>query len=86
MRTGKTHVQISLVAKSLNEGKSFFVAGMKSPKEYTERLFKYFGITVVTAPHYVKRNYNITFEHIPPYRVWESGGEEKLTGFEFKKL
>jgi len=86
MRTGKRKMQIEMLAKSLNEYKSVFIAGIKNPKEYTERLFKDFGITVVTEPHYVKRNYNITFEDIPPYRVCESGGEEKLTGFEFKKL
>lgn len=86
MRTGKTHEQVSLLAKSLNEGNSVFVAGIKNPKDYINRLFKDFGIVTLTEPHYVTRNYEITFEDTYPFRVWESGGESKLTGYEFSKI
>lgn len=86
MRTGKTHVQISLLVKSLNENKSVFVGGMKSPKDYIERLFKDFGIVVITEPHYITKDTEIVLEDVPPYRVWETKYEPILTGFEFKKL
>lgn len=86
MRTGKTHKQIAMLAKSLNDGKSVFVAGLKNSKEYTDRLFKDFNIVVDTTPHYVKKDTEITLEHLPPYRVWETKYEPQLTGYEFKKL
>ena len=86
MRTGKIHEQISLLAKSLNEGKKPFVAMLGEPKDYINRLYKDFNIAVKIIPHYTTRNYNITFEDTPPYRVWESGGEKQLTGYEFIKI
>jgi len=86
MRTGKTHVQIAMLAKSLNEDKSVFIAGMKNPKDYIERLFRDFGITVITEPHYIVKDTEIVLEHVPPYRVWETKYEPHLTGYEFRKL
>lgn len=86
MRTGKTHVQISMLAKSLNEGKSVFVAGIKNPKDYTERLFRDFGITVTTEAHHITKDTELVLEHVPPYRAWETKYEPQLTGFEFKKV
>jgi hypothetical protein len=86
MRTGKTHQQIAMLAKSLSEDKSVFVAGMKNPKEYTDRLFKDFGIEVTTEPHYITKDTEIVLEDVPPYRVWETKYEPILTGYEFKKI
>ena len=84
MRIGKTQLQIAMLAKSLNNGDSVFVAGMKDQKDYTERLFKDFGIVVVTEPHYVTKNTETVFEDTPPYRVWETKYEPQLTGYEFR--
>ena len=84
MRTGKTQLQIAMLAKSLNNGDSVFVAGMKDPKDYTERLFRDFGIIVVTEPKYVTKNTETVFEDTPPYRVWETKYEPLLTGYEFR--
>lgn len=78
-------MQIEMLVKSLSEGKSVFVAGMKNPKEYSERLFKDFGITVTAKPCYVTKDTEIVLEDIPPYRVWETKYEPILTGYEFKK-
>lgn len=83
MRTGKTHQQIAMIAKSLNEDKSVFIAGMKNPKEYTERLFIEFGIAVTTEPHYVTKDTELFLEEDG---VWETKYEPQLTGFEFKKI
>ena len=58
---------------------------MKSPKEYTERLFKGFGITVTAKPCYATKDIEIVLEDVPPYRVWETKYEPILTGYEFKK-
>ena len=41
-RYGKMHHQIGMLAKYLNEDKSVFIAGMKNPKNYTERLSRDF--------------------------------------------
>jgi len=86
MRTGKTHVQISMLAKSLNEDKLVFVAGMKDPKDYTERFFRDFGIAVITEPHYITKDTELVLEDVPPYRAWETKYEPQLTGYEFKKI
>lgn len=86
MRTGKTHVQIAMLVKSLNEDKSVFVAGMKDPKDYTERLFRDFGIVVIAEPHYITKDTEIVLEHVPPYRAWETKYDPQLTGYEFKKV
>jgi len=85
MRAGKTHQQIAMLAKSLNEDKSVFVAGIKSPKEYINRLYKDFGIVVTTEPHYLTKDTEIVLEDTPPYRVWETKYEPILTGYEFRK-
>ena len=84
MRTGKTHEQIAMLAKSLNEENSVFVAGIKDSKEYAERLFRDFNIVVITEPHYVTKNTETILEDVPPYRVWETKYEPQLTGYEFR--
>lgn len=84
MRTGKTHQQIAMLAKSLNEGNSVFVAGIKDPKDYIERLFRDFNIVVQTIPHYVTKDTERVLEDVPPYRVWETKYEPLLTGYEFR--
>ena len=84
MRTGKTQMQIGMLAKSLNEGESVFIAGMKDPKDYIDRLFKDFGIVVIIEPRYIAKDTEIVLEHVPPYRVWETKYEPTLTGYEFK--
>jgi hypothetical protein len=86
MRTGKTHVQIAMIATRLNQGNSVFVAGIENPKEYIERLFKTFGIVVTTEPHYVTKDTEIILEDVPPYRIWKTKYEPLLTGYEFRKL
>jgi hypothetical protein len=85
MRTGKTHLQIAMSARALNKGQSVFVAGMQSPKDFTDRLFKDFGIEVTTEPHYLTKDTEIVLEDTPPYRVWETKYEPILTGYEFRK-
>lgn len=86
MRAGKTQMQVEILAESLNEGKLVFIMGMKNPKEYTERLFKDFGITVTTKPCYTIKETEIVLEDVPPYRAWETKYEPILAGYEFKKL
>ena len=85
-RYGKTHHQIGMLANYLNEDKSVFVAGMKDPKDYIERLFRDFGIAVITEPHYITKDTELVLEDIPPYRAWETKYEPQLTGYEFKKI
>lgn len=83
---GKTQLWLEALAQQLNEGKEVFVAGLKTPQDYINRLNREFSIVVQVIPHYVTTNYDIRFEDVPPYRVFESRGERKLTGYEFKKL
>ena len=82
MRTGKSNQQIAMIATRLNEGKSVFVAGIKNPKDYIERLFKTFGIVVITEPHYITKNTEIVLEE---NRIWRTEYEPQLTGFNFCK-
>jgi len=86
MRTGKTQASLQILVEQLDKGNSVFVAGMKDPKEYTERLFKEHGLVVETNPHYVTKNTETILEDVPPYRVWETKYEPQLTGYEFKKI
>lgn len=83
MRTGKTQMQIGMLAKSLNEGQSVFIAGMKEPKDYIDRLFKDFGIVVITAPHYIKPSESNRF-HLDGDKLTEY--LPTLTGYEFRKI
>ena len=84
-RYGKTHHQIGILAKYLNEDKSVFIAGMINPKDYIERLSRDFGITVIAEPKYVTKNTEIILEDVPPYRGWKKEHEPLLTGYEFRK-
>lgn len=86
MRTGKTHEQVLLLAKSLNKGNSVFVVGIKNPKDYIDRLFKDFGIVSLTEPRYITKDTEIVLEDVPPYRVWKTRYEPQLTGYEFTKI
>lgn len=86
MRTGRTQASLETIVGQLSKGDSVFVAMLKTPKDYIDRLRRDFCIDVVVTPCYVTRNYNMTFEDVPPYRVWESGGEKQLTGYEFIKI
>lgn len=86
MRTGRTQAFLETIVDQLSKGNSVFVAMLKTPKDYIDRLHRDFCIDVIATPCYVTRNYNITFEDVPPYRVWESGGEKQLTGYEFRKI
>lgn len=84
-RYGKTHHQIGMLAKYLNEDKSVFIAGMINPKDYIERLSRDFGITVIAEPKYVTKDTKIILEDVPPYRGWKKEHEPLLTGYEFRK-
>ena len=83
MSTGKTHQQIAMLAKSLNDGKSVFVAGINNPKDYTERLFRDFGIIVATEPHYVTKDTEIFLEEDGVRQVKY---KPQLIGYEFRKV
>ena len=84
-RYGKTHHQIGMLAKYLNEDKSVFITGMKNPKNYTERLSRDFGIVVIAEPKYITKDTEIILEDVPPYRSWKKEYEPLLTGYEFRK-
>jgi len=86
MRTGRTQVSLETIVDQLSKGNSVFVAMLKIPKDYIDRLHKDFCIDVIATPCYVTRNYNMIFEDVPPYKVWESGGEKQLIGYEFRKI
>lgn len=75
-------MQIEMIAKSLNEDKSVFVAGMEDPKDYIDRLFKNFGIVVITEPHYMAPSRSNRF-HFDGDNVTEY--LPTLTGYEFRK-
>lgn len=83
MRTGKTQMQLGTLAKSLNEGQSVCIAGMKDPKDYIDRLARDFNIIVITTPHYMRPSKSNRFqfdgdkvtEYLPI-----------LIGYEFRKI
>ena len=81
MRVGKTQMQIGMLAKSLNEGQSVFIAGMKDPKDYIDRLARDFNIIVITTPHYIKPSESNRF-HLDGDKLTEY--LPILTGYEFK--
>lgn len=81
MRTGKTTVFFTQLAKSLEEGKSCFVAGAKEPQTYINRLKRDFNIDVESAPHYVTPSLTNRF-HIDGNTLTEY--LPTLSGYEFK--